>query len=71
MEYNKYLTITSQDEIDICDIYCPYPKNPEKCGNYGCDFYRNEKAKLLKLKKAREKRERRKRLYELQKAINR
>ena len=65
---NEYSAFTPQDEIDICEKHCPHPTEPNKCGNFGCDFYRREKAKLLKLRRAKEKREM---LYGLQKTINR
>ena len=41
-----YQTMTPQEEIDICSEHCPHPKK-DMCVNYGCEFFRAEKAKLL------------------------
>lgn len=41
-----YETKTPQEEIDICSESCPHP-NEDVCGNYGCEYFREQKAKLL------------------------
>ena len=44
---DKYITLTPQCEIDICEN-CPFPL--PVCGRDGCEYFRNEKAKFLEAK---------------------